>query len=87
LLFYFSRERLVALLRSSTGKGEQMQFSKNLDDVIEAGRHVVDTGFDERAYLVWKKKVHRFLSDFAGPDHAGARKVNNSIETIHMDQE
>jgi hypothetical protein len=64
-----------------------MQFSKNLDDVIEAGRHVVDTGFDEQAYLIWKKKVNRFLSDFVGPDKAESPKVKNYREAIRRDQD
>ena len=64
-----------------------MQFSKDLDEVIEAGWHVVHTEFDEQAYFFWKKKVDHFLSNFVGPDHTDARVPKDSIESIGKQQE
>ncbi|HMK34687.1 MAG TPA: hypothetical protein VK463_06455 [Desulfomonilaceae bacterium] len=47
-----------------------MNAEKRLDDLIEAGWHVIDTKFEEQAIFFWKKKAYDFLSEFVGPDHA-----------------
>lgn len=46
-----------------------MYVDKRLEDLIEAGWHVVDTEFDPNALYFWKKKAADFLSDFLGPEH------------------
>jgi hypothetical protein len=59
-----------------------MQFDKTLDELIEAGWHVVNTEFDKQAYLVWKKKAYDFLNDFVGPDHAYTQDFGNSFDSM-----
>jgi hypothetical protein len=54
-----------------------MNSEKRLDDLIEAGWHVIDTEFDARALHFWKKKAYDFLSDFVGPEHAGTQDFKN----------
>lgn len=50
-----------------------MNTEKRLDDLIEAGWHVIDSEFDMRALHFWKKKAYDFLSEFVGPDHASTQ--------------
>ncbi len=57
-----------------------MYSGKSLDDLIEAGWHVIDTEFDAGAFYYWKKKALDFLTDFVGPDHESTRSFKNCIE-------
>ena len=57
-----------------------MYSGKSLDDLIEAGWHVIDTEFDAGAFYYWKKKALDFLTDFVGPDHESTRSFRNCIE-------
>ncbi len=57
-----------------------MYSGKRLDDLIEAGWHVVDTEFDAEALYYWKKKALDFLTDFVGPDHAYTRSFKDCIQ-------
>lgn len=62
--------------------GEVIMYSqKRLDDLIEAGWHVIDTEYDEQALYFWKKKAYDFLSDFVGPDHACTRDFANYVRS------
>lgn len=58
-----------------------MDCAKRLDDLIEAGWHVVDTEFDEQAFHFWRKKAYDFLSDFVGPDHVSTRGFENCVRS------
>jgi hypothetical protein len=60
--------------------GDAMYSGKRLDDLIEAGWHVVDTEFDARALYYWRKKALDFLTDFVGPDHACTQIFRHGIE-------
>lgn len=57
-----------------------MNSGKRLDDLIEAGWHVVDSEFDVEALYYWKKKALDFLTDFVGPDHACTRSFKDRIQ-------
>lgn len=57
-----------------------MYSGKRLDDLIEAGWHVVDTEFDARALYYWRKKALDFLTDFVGPDHACTQSFRHCIQ-------
>jgi len=57
-----------------------MYSGKRLDDLIEAGWHVVDTEFDAEAFYYWKKKALAFLTDFVGPDHTCTQSFRDSLE-------
>lgn len=56
-----------------------MAFNKSLDDLIEAGWHLIDTDYDEKAYYFWKEKAHEFFSDFVGPDHIFTKDLKNFV--------
>jgi hypothetical protein len=64
--------------------GDAMYSGKRLDDLIEAGWHVVDTEFDAEALYYWKKKALDFLTDFVGPDHACTQSFRDTIQ--HTEQ-
>ena len=57
-----------------------MYSGKRLDDLIEAGWHVVDTEFDAKALYYWRKKALDFLTDFVGPDHACTQSFRDCIQ-------
>ncbi len=46
-----------------------MDLDKRIDDLIEAGWHVLDTDYDERALVHWKEAASAFLIDFLGRRH------------------
>ncbi|MGC8603812.1 MAG: hypothetical protein ACP5VS_09005 [Desulfomonilaceae bacterium] len=46
-----------------------MDLDKRIDDLVEAGWHVLDTNCDERALIHWKEAASAFLIDFLGPRH------------------
>jgi hypothetical protein len=60
--------------------GDAMYSGKRLDDLIEAGWHVVDTEFDAEALHYWRKKALDFLTDFVGPDHACTQSFRDCIK-------
>ncbi len=43
---------------------------QDIDDLIQAGWDVLDSNFDMRALVEWKRKAHACLSALLGPDHA-----------------
>ncbi len=61
-----------------------MYSGKRLDDLIEAGWHVVDTEYDAEALYHWKKKVLDFLTDFVGPDHACTQSFKHRIQQTEL---
>ena len=40
-----------------------------IQDLIEAGRHVVDTDFDEAAFRAWRERALACVAGLVGPDH------------------
>jgi hypothetical protein len=60
--------------------GDAMYSGKRLDDLIEAGWHVVDTEFDAEALYYWKKKALDFLTDFVGPEHTCTQSFRDCIK-------
>ncbi|MDR3603879.1 MAG: hypothetical protein ACLPVO_06185 [Desulfomonilaceae bacterium] len=46
-----------------------MDLDKRIDDLVEAGWHVLDTDYDERALEHWKEATSAFLIDFLGRRH------------------
>jgi hypothetical protein len=63
-----------------------MYSDKRLDDLIEAGWHVIDTEYDRHAFYFWKKKAHDFLSDFVGPDDACTQDFKNYVRSDEIVQ-
>jgi hypothetical protein len=53
------------------GSREEVQvIEKQIDDLIEAGKQVLDTNFDPIAFSLWKSRAFDCLSTLLGPDHA-----------------
>lgn len=46
-----------------------MDLDKTIDDMIEAGWHVLDTECDDRALAHWKETASAFLIEFLGRRH------------------
>jgi hypothetical protein len=49
--------------------GELMHQERLIDNLIEAGWHVLDTDFDETALQNWRELAHICLTDLLGSDH------------------
>jgi hypothetical protein len=64
--------------------GEAMYSGKRLDDLIEAGWHVVDSEYDAEALYYWKKKVLDFLTDFVGPEHACTQSFKHCVQQTEL---
>jgi hypothetical protein len=64
--------------------GDAMYSGKRLDDLIEAGWHVVDSEYDAEALCYWKKKVLDFLTDFVGPDHACTQSFRHCVQQTEL---
>ena len=47
-----------------------MLFEKRIDDLIEAGWHVLESDFDENAFQNWRREAFKFLTTMLGPRHA-----------------
>ncbi len=50
-----------------------MSGDKRLDNLVEAGWHVIDSDFDRAAIVIWKRRACEFLEDFLGPDHVSTK--------------
>ena len=61
-----------------------MYSGKSLDDLIEAGWHVVDTEFDAEAFYYWKKKALAFLTDFVGPNHTCTQSFRDFLQQTEL---
>lgn len=58
-----------------------MDLEKRIDDLIEAGWHVLDSEYDEAALVYWKKTASDFLIDFLGRRHSVTESFISSSET------
>jgi hypothetical protein len=50
-----------------------MSFEKQFDDMIEAGRNVIDTDFDPVAFQQWRAHAIICLSSLMDDEHAYAK--------------
>jgi hypothetical protein len=50
-------------------KRSPMLVEKHIDDLIEAGWNVIESDFDELAFLMWKKRAFDCLKQMLGPEH------------------
>jgi len=57
-----------------------MLVNKPIDDLIEAGWHVLDSDFDDMAYLHWKKQALHCFSALLGPDHQYTKDFRNYVK-------
>ena len=47
-----------------------MLSEKRIDDLIEAGWHVLEGGLDESAFQNWRREAFKCLAAMLGPKHA-----------------
>lgn len=59
-----------------------MSFEKQFDDMIEAGRNVIDTDFDPVAFQQWRAHAITCLSSLMEHDHAYAKYF---IKPLHIE--
>ncbi len=64
------------------GQGWKMFVEKRIDDLIEAGWHVLDSDFDKAAFQHWRKQAVECLTDLLGPDHAYTRSFRNHVQSV-----
>lgn len=57
-----------------------MSQDKCLEDLMEAGWHVIDSEFDRAAILHWKRAACEFLVEFLGPEHASTQSFMNCLK-------
>jgi hypothetical protein len=53
--------------------------NKPIDDLIEAGWHVLDSDFDDLAFLHWKRQALHCFSLLLGPDHEYTEDFRNYV--------
>jgi hypothetical protein len=46
-----------------------MLSEKRINDLIEAGWHGLETGFDESAFQNWRREAFKCLTAMMGPEH------------------
>jgi hypothetical protein len=59
-----------------------MLVEKRIDDLIEAGWHVLDSDFDAAAFQHWRKQAFKCMKDLLGPDHTYTRSFGNYLQSV-----
>lgn len=54
---------------SDYGRGLDLSAEQKFEDMIEAGWGVMERGFDEGAFLAWRKRAFDYLTEIMGPNH------------------
>jgi hypothetical protein len=62
-------------------RSKSMSFEKQFDDMIEAGRNVIDTDFDPVAFQQWRAHAITCLSSLMEHDHAYAKYFIKSLHS------
>lgn len=52
---------------------------KKIDDLIEAGWHVLESDFDPGAFKKWKKEAFECVTALVGPDHPYAQYFSQFV--------
>jgi hypothetical protein len=55
---------------------------KPIDDLIEAGWHVLDSDFDYSAFKHWKRQALNCFETLLGPEHGYTRYLQDCINVI-----
>ncbi|MBI4962754.1 MAG: hypothetical protein HY913_05695 [Desulfomonile tiedjei] len=63
-------------------KGWTMMVEKRIDDMIEAGWHVLDSDFDTAAFQHWRKQAFKCVNDLLGPDHTYTRSFKDCLQSV-----
>lgn len=56
-----------------------MSVEKRIDDLINAGWHVLDSDFDVTAFKQWRKMAADCLDTLLGPDHTYTRHFKDYV--------
>lgn len=56
-----------------------MSVEKRIDDLINAGWHVLDSDFDVTAFRQWRKRAVDCLDSLLGPDHTYSRHFRDYV--------
>ena len=56
-----------------------MSAEQRIDDLIEAGWGVLDSGFDPVAFQRWRRRAFDCLTAVVGPDHVYARHFQRFV--------
>ena len=56
-----------------------MTYEERLERLIRAGWRVIDSNFDESAYLQWRKESAKCLAEMFGPDHFYYLQFTNKV--------
>ena len=56
-----------------------MAIEARIDDLIEAGRSVLDSDFDPIAFLRWRRRAFDCLADMLGPDNVYTRHFESFV--------
>lgn len=59
-------------------KGE-IAMDKAIDDLIEAGWEVLNSDFDEFAFMNWRRQALDYITGLAGPDHPYAQYFKSLV--------
>jgi hypothetical protein len=58
-----------------------MLLEKRIDDMIEAGWHVLASDFDPAAFEHWRAEAFKCLAALLGPDHTYTRSFRNYVQS------
>jgi hypothetical protein len=56
-----------------------MSVEKRIDDLIDAGWHVLDSDFDVTAFRQWRERAVDCLDSLLGPDHTYSRHFRDYV--------
>jgi hypothetical protein len=60
-----------------------MRAEKQIDDLIEAGWHVLLSDFDSTAFQNWRKQAFDCLNALCGPDHTYTQYFKHYVQEQH----
>jgi len=64
-----------------------MLLEKRIDDMIEAGWHVLASDFDPKAFDHWRAEASKCVSALLGPDHTDTRSFTKHVESASITRE
>lgn len=63
-----------------------MVLEQRIDDLIQAGWHVLDTDFDEKAFQNWKIQAFNCLTALLGPEHTYTQRFKDYVRQSDQKQ-
>lgn len=65
--------------RTCRRKWDEMVPEREIDSLIEAGWYVLESDFNEAAFLHWRAMAHECLVSLLGPDHTYTEHFENNM--------